>query len=220
MGPYSHYVIANYIEDRLKPTDAQAYYWGSVAPDIRYLLPEMKRSETHLSTQVLQASMVQYPDLRDFLHGYLVHCLCDELDLLQIIQHKFPFNLQKNALSKRQGAVILEFFNILRVKTPGIPLSGVNNTFLKTLGISDQEAVHFSGEANRYVTTPSLKSTVALYQGLGFTKNDLLEKYRMAATSFQKNWFQKNLILFGMQVGKVNEDIASSVKEMFLGILG
>lgn len=215
MGPYSHFIIASYLENHIKPHDVTAYYWGSVAPDVRYLVPGMNRRRTHLPTDKLQENILVYPELEDFLKGYMVHCICDHLDILQIIQHKFPFNLQKNNISKRQGTVILELFNIFRVKTPKKPIEGGGNDFLRQLGVNDSLASRFAEEVNHYVNAPSLRSTVAFYQGLGFTRNGMLEKYRETATSFQRNWLQKNLVLFGLEVGKVNKEITASVQLIY-----
>jgi len=220
MGPYSHYVIACYLESYLKPENVSGYYWGSVAPDVRYLIPGMSRQKTHLPPRIVHESFDQYPDLKDFLKGYLVHCICDTLDILQIIQSKFPYNLQKNNLSKRQGSVILEFFNILRVKTPKKAFSGKGNAFLRKLGVDDNPAALFAEDVSRYVSDPTLRSTVAFYQTLGFVRKDSLKKYRDAAMAFQRNWFHKNLVLFGLQVGKVNTEITADVRTIYDKIQG
>ncbi|MBE9523482.1 MAG: hypothetical protein IMY76_00180 [Chloroflexi bacterium] len=214
MGPYSHIVIASELESYIKPDHAQEYYWGAVAPDIRYLVTGMLRSQTHISSEKILGYVVQYPELEDFLKGYLVHCLMDQLDCSQIIQHKFPFNLQKNELSAQQCAVILEFFNILRVKPVNKSLSGANNAVLRELGISDHYAAKFSQEINKYITSPSLLSSVALFKNLGFVGNGSIEKYRAVAQQFQSNWLRKNLIMFGLQIGEINREITTSVKSM------
>ena len=215
MGPYSHYVIANLLENTIQPEDASEYYWGAVAPDVRYLLPGMNRNHTHLPSQSISATMDVYPQLKDFLRGYLVHCLSDDINILHIIKRKIPYKFQKNGLTKRQGTIILEFFNILRVKPAKVPISGGNNAFLKSLGIGDQIAAKYTKEINRFVTSPTIRSTLNLYQVLGFAGDDVFERYKKAAVVFQKNWLQKNLILFGLQVGKVNIEIASSVLSLY-----
>ena len=220
MGPYSHYVIANYLESHLKPENISEYYWGSVAPDVRYLIPGMNRQKTHLPPRIIQGNFDRYPDLKDFLKGYLVHCICDRVNILQIVQGKFPYNVHKNNLTRREGSVILEFFNILRVKTPKKPFSGNGNAFLRTLGVDDTPAVRFGEDVSRYVSDPTLRSTVALYQSLGFARKDALKKYRDAAMAFQRNWFQKNLVLFGLQVGKVNTEISADVRAIYNKIQG
>ena len=135
MGPYSHIVIASKLEKTIGPDNLQEYYWGAVAPDIRYLVTGMARSETHIPVEKILDYQVQHPQLKAFLQGYLVHCLSDELDLPLIIQKKFPFNLQKKKLTPQHCSVILEFYNIERVKPIQYKLSGRDNLVLSELGI-------------------------------------------------------------------------------------
>lgn len=215
MGPYSHIVIASELETYIKPNKSQEYYWGAIAPDIRYLVIGMDRGQTHISSEKIMDYIVQYPQLKSFLQGYLVHCLSDELDLPQIIQKKFPFILQKNELSSQLCSVILEFYNNACVKPVRKSLSGANNLVLSELGISDEHTTIFAQEIKRYITSPSFVSSVVLFQNLGFAGDGQVEKYWIAAQRFQRNWLQKNLVLLGLKVGKVGEEITSSVRSIF-----
>ena len=212
MGPYSHIVIASKLEADIQPEDVQEYYWGAVAPDIRYLVAGMWRNQTHLPTEKILVYMFCYPELRAFLQGYLVHCLSDSLDLPQIIQQKFPFNLQKKSLSVQHCSVILEFFNIERNKPFRETLSGRFNLFLSELGISSEHVANFVQAIRRYTYNPSFEASVALYQNLGLAGDDRIEKYRVAVERFQRKWLQRKLILFGLQAGNVNQEITALVK--------
>jgi hypothetical protein len=90
MNPYSHLVIASKLEAQVRPENAAEYYWGAVAPDVRYPA-RMQRDRTHHHRQK------SWTDARQpawsFLLGYTVHCLADEIDL-GIFQH-LPFSLFK-----------------------------------------------------------------------------------------------------------------------------
>ena len=66
MNPYSHIVIASRLESLVQPQDPPEYYWGAVAPDMRYLAA-MRRAQTHLSPQELVAFFDRYPRLESFV---------------------------------------------------------------------------------------------------------------------------------------------------------
>jgi hypothetical protein len=215
MGPYSHIILANELETYIKPDDPQEYYWGAIAPDIRYLVAGMNRSQTHISPEEIREYMGQYPHLKPFLQGYLVHCLSDKLDLPNIIQQKLPLYWQNNELTSQDCTIILEFFNIVRVKTVRKSLSGTYNIALNEMGISEEQAAKFAQEINQYITSPSFASLLTLYQNLGSASNGRIDKYRIAVQQVQRKWFQKNLILIGLHVGKMNKEITSSVKSVF-----
>lgn len=215
MGPYSHIILASELETFIKPDDPQEYYWGAIAPDIRYLVPGMRRSQTHISPDEILEYIIQYPHLKSFLQGYLVHCLSDQLNLAKIIQRRFQPSWQKNGLSPQQCILILEIFNIILVKTAGNPLSRSHNAALSKMGINEEQAAKFANEINQYVTAPSLISILTLYQNLGLANNGRMEKYRIAVQQIKKKWFQKNLLFFALHVGKINREITSSVKSVF-----
>lgn len=107
MNPYSHLVIASKLEPLVNPENAQEYYWGAIAPDIRYLAA-MPRKQTHVPCQRIVGFISQYPHLKSFLQGYLVHCLSDEIDLGQVFFRHFPFSILRSKMSRQRMAVILE----------------------------------------------------------------------------------------------------------------
>lgn len=211
MNTYSHIVIANRLEPYIKPEAPQEYLWGAIAPDIRYLA-DVPRSQTHLASEVILDYMVQYPHLKAFLQGYLVHCLSDELSLARIIQQKFPFYLLKNKLAAQHYPVMLELFNVERVRPPRIPLSGTYNQVLSELGIREEQTTKFAQAANQYLMSPSVASAITLVHELGLADDGMIEKYRAAAQQFQSRWLQRELIFWGLHVGRVNQEIASLVQ--------
>ncbi len=215
MGPYSHIILASELETYIKPDNPQEYYWGAIAPDIRYLVAGMSRSQTHISAEEILGYIGQYPHLKSFLQGYLVHCLSDKLDLPTIMQRKFPLYWQNNELSSQHCTVILEFFNIVRVKTVRKSISGTKNIVLNEMGIDEEQAAKFAQEINQYISAPSFTSILTLYQNLSLASNGKIEKYRIAVQQFQRKWFQKSLIYIGLHFGKIDEEITSSVKSVF-----
>jgi len=215
MGPYSHVILASELETYIKPDNPQEYYWGTIAPDIRYIVAGMSRSQTHISPEEILGYIGLYPHLKSFLQGYLVHCLSDKLNLPKIIYRKFPIYWQKNGLSSQRCSTILEFFNIVRVKPVRKSISGTYNIALNEMGISGEQAAKFAQEINHYITSPSFASILTLYQNLGLASDGSIDKYRIAVQQFQRKWFQKNLIFFSLHVGKINREITSSVKAVF-----
>jgi len=156
------------------------------------------------------------PHLKSFLQGYWVHCLADELDLTGIMGRKFPLNLRENQLSPPQCTLILELFNISRERPVRVTVSGSHNPILNELGVGAEHVAVFAQAIQQYLSLPSLSSLVSLYQTLGLACDDRLEKYRLAGVQFQRNWFQRNLIYLGLQVGKINQDIKSIMYQLSL----
>jgi hypothetical protein len=212
MGPYSHIIIANQLEVVVHPENPREYYWGAIAPDVRYLVKGMRRDQTHLSSAELLVFIEQYPHLASFLQGYLVHCLTDQLDLPEFLQRKYPSSRQKNNLSPQQCTLILEFFNILRTKPTSKLISETHNVFLNDIGIGAGQAQRFARAMNQYLPSPSLSSIFTLYRNLGTGGNARIEKYRQAVRQFQRNWFLRQMTLCGLHIGDINREIESLVE--------
>jgi hypothetical protein len=214
MNPYSHVVIASKLETLVNPENKQEYYWGAIAPDVRYLTA-MQRQQTHLPSQQIISLFSQYPFLKSFLQGYLIHCLSDEVELGQIFFKHFPFSVLKSKLSRQRIAVILEIFYFEKENV--IPtISSAHNEVLSNLGISRELSEKFSKSISRYATHSSPESRLSeLFELLGLENDSRIEKYRNAAISFQKNWFLKNGLFFGIKTGKIGEQIVSSVVMLY-----
>jgi hypothetical protein len=212
MGPYSHIIVANLLESFLKPENPKEYYWGAIAPDARYLIKGMSRTQTHLSSAELLVFMERFPYLVSFLQGYLVHCLTDQLDLPELLQGKFPSSSRRHKLSPQQCTVIMEFFNILRTKPISEPISETHNLILREIGIDEEQALRFARAMNQYLPSPSLISIFTLYRNLRMGGNARIEKYSQAIRQFQRNRFRRHMIFCGLNIGDINQDIASRVE--------
>jgi hypothetical protein len=210
LNPYSHLVIASHIAPRLGPMTRQDYYWGAIAPDIRYIAG-MRREETHIPTERIQGLIQRYPHLRSFLRGYLVHILTDEINLEEVFYPRFPFSVLKRRLTRQHLAVILEFFYIEReVVNPEI--AGTCNDVLCELGLNEDNCTKFARFMNHYTSLSSLDARVAgLTQLLGLENDPRIEKYAAAAKNFEARWLLKNVLFLGIRLGKVNTVLVSQV---------
>ena len=156
--------------------------------------------------------MVQHPNLRAFLQGYLVHCLTDEIDLESMLYRRFPFNLLKGKLSSKQVAALLELFYLESV-TLEKKLSGGYNVILQDLGIDEAHVETFVQAATQYLSSPSLASGISLAQQLGMLDDNRVAQYLTAAEQFQKRWIQKKVLLFSLRAGKISKQIVASVRD-------
>lgn len=211
MNIYSHLVVASVLEADLKPGIPPAYYWGAVAPDIRYLAG-IRRNQTHIPASKICAYMEQYPNLRAFLQGYLVHCLTDEVDLETMLYRQFPLNLLKGKLTARQIVVLLELFYLENV-TLEKKVSGDHNAVLAELGI-DKAVVETAAQAiTRYLSSPSWVSSVSLAQELGMLGDSRIDKYLTAAEQFQTRRIWKKLLFLGLHRVKITDQVVAAVRE-------
>jgi len=214
MNPYSHIVIATKLETLVDPENAPEYYWGAIAPDIRYLAA-MQRQQTHIPTERIFGFMSQYPHLKSFLQGYLVHCLCDEIELKRVFFQHFPFSILRSKMSRQQVAIILElyYFENERVNKK---LSESHNEVLSELGLSETQSAKLSQTIYQYAISSSFESRITdLARFLGLENDSRIDKYMSAAKRFQNNWLLKNGLFFGIRRGKISEQLVSMVASLY-----
>src|SRR4030095_912264 len=204
MNPYSHIVVASKLETLVEPENAQEYYWGAIAPDIRYLAA-MQRQQTHLPPEKIIGFMSQYPHLTPFLQGYLVHCLSDEIELGPVFFQHFPYSVLKSKLSRQRIAVILELYYFEYEKV-NKQLSATHNEFLTRLGLSETQSAKLSQSISQYAMSSSFESRITdLSRLLGLETDSRIDKYMAAAKQFQKYRFLRNSLFFGIKTGKISE---------------
>ncbi|WP_291319185.1 hypothetical protein, partial [Desulfonatronospira sp.] len=208
MNPYSHLVVASELEAAVAPDDIQEYYWGAIAPDIRYIAG-MQRQQTHLPPQDIMDSIYRYPHLRSFLQGYLVHCLCDEIELDRIFSSHFPFFIIKNKMTPKKSAVLLELF-YLENKRVDFQISGTCNEFMQDLGLSRDLTDRFSRAISRYTALKSPQAGLGkLLQLLGLEGDPRINSYVASAESFQKSWLKKNILFLAIKAGGIHRSVVS-----------
>jgi hypothetical protein len=213
MNPYSHLVIAAKLAAQLQPENRQAYYWGAIAPDMRYLAA-MPRRQTHIPARRILEFGEKYPDLEPFLQGYLVHCLSDEVDLADVFFRHLPFSVLRNRLSHRHLAVILELYHFERDSVNG-PIAGAHNQVLQELGLDASVSASFSQSVSQYVTSSSPQSRVPeLLRLFGMENDTRIEKYVAAAESFRRNWLLRNALFLGIRAGRISDHIAARTADL------
>lgn len=133
MKPYSHLIIAAELEDEIRPKVLEDYYWGAVAPDVRFTAG-IARQGTHLTPEEILGFRIKYPHLKSFVQGYLIHCLADSVDTRALLhQRVFLRPLLKQA-SNQFISTMIEVFHIENSQTRK-PVSGRPNEILTNLGI-------------------------------------------------------------------------------------
>ncbi|HEU0294440.1 MAG TPA: hypothetical protein VFR47_17000 [Anaerolineales bacterium] len=214
MNPYSHIVVASKLVTLVDPEDTQEYYWGAIAPDIRYLAA-MQRHQTHIHPEKIAGFMFQYPHLKSFLQGYLVHCLSDEVELGQVFFQHFPFSILKKRMSRQRIAVILELYYFENERV-NIILSGSHNEVLSALGLSASLSTKLAQSISQYAMSSSFEARIIdLSRLLGLENDSRIDKYMAAAKIFQENWLLKNGLFFGIRTGKISEQIVSQVASLY-----
>jgi hypothetical protein len=210
MQPFSHLVLASNLEARLAPASLPDYYWGAVAPDIRYIAG-MRRSQTHLPARTLLDLIPTYPHLQSFIQGYLVHCLTDEIDLERIFFSRLPLAILKNQLSRRQIAVLLELFFVETVSIE-VPISGSCNTFLRALGIQTSDCEVFARGLRQYRDPDAMDTRIqGLLQASGLRDDRRIQRYLGAAERFQKQWLLRHGLFLAMRISRINEALTFQV---------
>lgn len=217
MNPYSHLVIAAKLETLVKPERRDEYYWGAIAPDTRYLAA-VQRQQTHLASQRIVEFAAQYPHLKSFLQGYLVHCLSDEVDLGEIFFQRFPFDLLRSKLSRQHLSVLLELFYFENEKI-NTGISDMHNEVLTELGLSEAVSARFSRSIRQYaLVLPSRTRLSELFKLLDLENDSRIEKYRQAAERFQTNRLLKNVLFLGIRTGKISEKIVLKVVSLWSAV--
>jgi hypothetical protein len=112
-------------------------------------------------------------------------------------------------------AVILELYYFENERI-NIKLSGSHNEVLSELGLSETQSAKLSQSISQYATSSSFESRITdLSRLLGLEKDSRIEKYMAAAKSFQKNWFLKAGLFFGIRTSKISEQIVSMVASLY-----
>ena len=214
MNPYSHIVVASKLESLVDPKDQHEYYWGAIAPDIRYLAA-MQREQTHIPPETIIGFMSQYSHLQSFLQGYLVHCLCDEIELKRVFFQHFPFSIFRRRMSHQQVAILLELYYFENEQVYR-KLSESHNEVLSQLGLSETQSTKLSRTIHQYASSSSFESRITDLAGLlGLEHDRRIDKYMSAAKRFQNNRLLKNGLFFGIRRGKISEQIVSTVESLY-----
>jgi hypothetical protein len=196
MHIYSHLVVAQALVPHLQPVDLSEYYWGAVAPDIRYVAG-LNRRQTHRPVEEVCGWLDSEPQLRDFILGYLVHILTDERDAAGALYDGFPVTFIRRRLPRSLAAALLEsaFPGSVRL---AVQLAGTDNVLLDGMGVPRSLLAPFARGAARYVSAPSLQLALELLTGLGFEGIPRLERYMRIACWLERHPRMRHLVTGGI----------------------
>jgi hypothetical protein len=213
MGPYSHYVLAAKLAPVLQPRDPEAYAWGSIIPDIRYLAG-MRRDHTHLSRAHLINLTARYPHLKSFLLGYQVHCLIDEIDVSCVVGAAFPLNairrvLRRN-LSQQQVTMLVEMY-FLQNSVTDAAFTGSHNEVLDDLGITPDQTGTFSQAMQAYLRARSLDAAISAFKKIGMIENGRLEKYQSAYERVKRSKLMNAILVLSVKNARLEAHATNHV---------
>lgn len=210
MGPYSHLIIASRLASQIKPDNPGEYYWGAVAPDARYTA-KLRRSKTHISTPQIMGFIHQYPHLKSFLQGYLVHCISDKIFLGRLLFPYFPFTILRGFVPNPLIVVMLELYNFEREQVQ-VAFSNAHNEVFTSLGLSEADTAKYGQFLSQYTAAAPLETRLtelAQFFGLGKSRN--IDGYLRAVKRFQENRLLKKTSFLGIRAARMSDRIAEKV---------
>lgn len=209
MHIYSHLVVAQALLPHLQPASPAEYYWGAVAPDIRYAAG-LRRRQTHRPAKEVRGWLDSAPELRDFVLGYLVHILTDERDAAGALYDRFPIPAVRRRLPRSLAAFLLESAYTESVRLE-VQLAGTENCLLAGLGVPQLVLAPFARAANRYASAPSLPLALELLSGLGLDGSPRLERYLRIAGWFERRPRLRRFVASRVDVAQVTRRITDDL---------
>jgi hypothetical protein len=159
--PYAHFVLAEKIarEANLPISDNSEYYVGAFYPDIRYFTNQ-PREKYHFSIDKLKPYELASNVPKDFLLGYKVHLLIDEIweypELKQMYYEAFPSLIRKR-MTRGLQALAFEMYCLEQPIEP-VKLKPVENTLTKDLGVQLSEITLAVNSMQKYINAHALES--------------------------------------------------------------
>jgi len=204
---YSHLITSSIIKNKIEISDFNAYYFGTVFPDIRYLL-KLPRHYTHLPSDEVLDYITEFEKDKNFLIGYYLHCVLDELDLPALISGKIPAKLLQGILSHKVKTVLLEYY--FRDNYPSdIEILPVANGITEELNISRESLVNYVDLLNQYLKTDSLHQVVNTLENLGISRFGSVEKYLSAAEFVEKHEHIRHLLFSVLEIKTLESEITT-----------
>jgi hypothetical protein len=210
MNPYSHLYIAAQLEKDLQPTNLAEYYWGAIAPDVRYVA-RVHREQTHLPPEQIAAFFEKYPHLESFIQGYLVHRFTDLLDLRAFLRQRvlfWPFTFMN---AKRLIPVIVETYYIETTHLE-VTLSGTPNEILRELKISDEQAKTWAATVQPFLSAPSFETALEFLQRMK-NGNTKIDQYLNAANLIDQFRLVKPILFALADMEKLNAQCIAELKK-------
>jgi hypothetical protein len=163
--PYAHFVLAERVaqEANLPITDKAEYYIGAFYPDIRYFTKQ-PREKYHFAVDKLKPYELANNVPKDFLLGYKVHLLIDEVweypELKEVYKQAFPV-LIRSRMTRGLQALAFEMY-CLELPIEAVKLKPVENSLTKDLGVQTSEIAFAVNSMQKYMDAHSLESAYVM----------------------------------------------------------
>jgi hypothetical protein len=163
--PYSHYVLAQRIaaDGNLPITTPPDYYLGAFLPDIRYFT-KLPREKYHFPVHELERYQHHSDVTIDFLLGYKVHLLIDEVwedpEIKSVYLQAFPAFL-RTRLTRGLQALAFKMY-CLQQPVERIQLKPVENTLTRQLEMKDADIAWAVASMQRYLEHHDLAAALEM----------------------------------------------------------
>lgn len=218
--PYSHFVLAQQIavEADLNIKNWSDYYVGAFMPDIRYFTRQ-PREKYHFEVEKLEPYFESPLDTNDFLLGYKVHLMIDEVweysELKTLYKNSFP-RLIRSRMTRGLQALAFEMFCLKQTIMP-IKISFVQNKLINDLGISEQDITWSVSSMQRYLDEHNLEAAYKMAK-----ETQLFPEQRLRVVENVVNRMKNPIIRFMVEqvVTRASRSILSKVKQKVVEKLG
>lgn len=209
MNPYSHLAIAAQLEPDIRPTRREEYYWGAVAPDVRYTA-RTRRWHTHLQPEEVVGFFEQYPSLESFTQGYLVHLMTDLIKFRALLEQRILLWPLLMIVSGRFSTILLETYYIEKMPLR-VEFSGTPNPILRDLRIADDHIDAFANALRPFATAPSTQTALGFLRALR-PGSRRVEVYARAARFIERHRYLKSLLFAMADMNKLNHQILTALR--------
>jgi hypothetical protein len=212
MNPYSHLNIARQLEQEICPAKPAEYYWGAVAPDVRYVAG-VPRMQMHIEPQKILAFREKYPHLESFIQGYLIHCLTDLVDLHALFNERILFRPIMKRIPWVFLPVLLEAHTIEK-KRWRVEIASSPNEMLRELVIPDTDSLKFAEIIHNYMAASTVGEAFKTILALNGEKaSQRVEKYMNAARTFDENPIIKPILYALADLERLNRQVLEEIRK-------
>jgi hypothetical protein len=223
--PYSHVVLAERIakDAGLPVVNKAQYYAGAFYPDIRYFTKQ-SREKYHFPVEKLEPYERDPETSKDFLLGYKVHLLIDEVweypELKAAYKQAFP-KLIRSRMTRGLQVLALEMYCHEQPLAP-IKLEPVENKATRDLEVKPSETEFAVHAMQRYISNPSLQAAYILSEEAQLLRPERLKTVGRIV-SLMNNPLTNNLVrsivrratqlIFPLVIREVKERLKSTVSK-------
>lgn len=192
--PYSHYVLAQAVaqQGNLQLQNKSDYYVGAFYPDIRYFTG-LPRERYHFPTEQLEPYKSNPSVTPDFLLGYEVHLLIDEIweypEVKRAYDEAFPRLIRKR-MTRGLQALAFELF-CLSQPVEVIPLKPVENQLTHDLEVNASANEQAVQSMQRYLEQHDLAAALEMAKAA-----NLFPEQRLHTVERVVKWMDNPLIRF------------------------